>query len=70
VGNAADAGLAYMVLQWIHLWQSNYTQALTLKEVVLRTMAQQFHLRSYMWALSVASWAYTAQGRFQGDPTA
>jgi tetratricopeptide (TPR) repeat protein len=64
-GNAADAGLAYMVLQWIHFWQGNYDRVLTLKEEVLRTMAQQFHLRSYMWALSVTAWAYTALGRWQ-----
>ena len=54
-----------MVLQWIHFWQGNYDRVLTVKEEVLRTMAQRFHLRWYMWALSVTAWAYTALGRWQ-----
>ena len=64
-GNAEDAGQAYMLLQWSHMLKGDYDQVLTLKEDVLRMMAQRFNLRWYVWALDAASVAYTWLGRWE-----
>ena len=63
-GNPEDAGLAYVVWEWSHMWQGDYDQVLTLKEDVLRMMAQRFNLRWYVWAFDAASLAYTALGHW------
>jgi tetratricopeptide (TPR) repeat protein len=63
-GNPEDAGQAYLLLQWSHLSKGDYDQVLALKAEVLRTMAQQFDLRWYAWALKAASLAYAWLGRW------
>jgi tetratricopeptide (TPR) repeat protein len=63
-GKAEDAGFAYNLLEWIHLWKGNYHQVLALKEEALRMIEQQFNLRWHVWALSAATWAYAELGRW------
>jgi tetratricopeptide (TPR) repeat protein len=63
-GNAEDAGLAYDCWEWGHMWKGDYDQALTLKEDVLRMLAQRFNLRWYLFAVTGASLAYTALGHW------
>jgi class 3 adenylate cyclase/tetratricopeptide (TPR) repeat protein len=65
VGNAEDAGLAYMLWEWSHLLKGDYDQVLTLKVETLRTMEQRFHLRWYMWAMTGASLSYSWRGRWE-----
>jgi len=63
-GNPEDAGLAYVIGEWSHMWQGDYDQVLTLKEDALRMMAQRFNLRWYVFAVTAASLAYTAIGHW------
>src|SRR5262249_31703552 len=63
-GKAEDAGLAYDCWEWSHMWKGDYDQALTLKEDVLRMLAQRFNLRWYLFAVTGASLAYTALGHW------
>jgi len=63
-GNMEAAGQAYMLLQCTYFYKGDYAQALALQERALRTIEQRFHLRYYMWALTVASWAYACLGRW------
>jgi tetratricopeptide (TPR) repeat protein len=46
------------------MWKGDYDQALTLKENVLRMMAQRFNLRWYLFAVTAASLAYAALGHW------
>jgi tetratricopeptide (TPR) repeat protein len=63
-GNPENTGQAYMLLQWSYMWKGDYDQVLTLKEEVLRMLAQRFNLRWYLFALTAASLAYTALGHW------
>jgi tetratricopeptide (TPR) repeat protein len=54
VGNAEDAGYAYVWLEWSHWFKGDYNQVLAYKEQVVRMMEQRFNLRWYVWALSSA----------------
>jgi class 3 adenylate cyclase/tetratricopeptide (TPR) repeat protein len=63
-GNPEDAGLAYVIWAWCHMWKGDYNQVLTLKEDGLRMMAQRFNLRWYLYAVTGASLAYTALGHW------
>jgi class 3 adenylate cyclase/tetratricopeptide (TPR) repeat protein len=64
-GNAADAGLAYVLLQYSYMLKSDYDQGLALKEPFLRLMEQQFHLRWYGLALCGFSLASIFLGRWE-----
>ena len=63
--NADDAGQAYLMWEWSHLFKGDYDQSLALKDQVLRVMEQQFNFRWYMWAVDGASIAYTWLGRWE-----
>jgi tetratricopeptide (TPR) repeat protein len=65
VGNAKDAGEAYLIWQWSRLYTGDYDQVLTLKEKVLCKMEQQFHLRWYVWAFAGASLACSWLGHWE-----
>jgi tetratricopeptide (TPR) repeat protein len=64
-GNAEDAGFAYMLLEWSHLFRGDYGRVRALKEDVLRNMEQRFNLRWYVRALSAASRACSILGRWE-----
>jgi predicted ATPase len=61
-GNAEDAGDAYLVIQWSYLFKGDYDKVIASKEDVLRKMGQQFNLRTYVWAIHAAIWAYDNLG--------
>ena len=63
--NAEDAGQAYVILQWSHLYKGNYNEVLALKDRALQALEQRFDLRYYVWSLSAVSWAYTCLGRWE-----
>jgi class 3 adenylate cyclase/tetratricopeptide (TPR) repeat protein len=63
-GNAEDAGQAYMMLQYTHLFQGNYEAVVALQESFLRMMTQQFNPRWYVWSLCAVGLAYTFLGRW------
>jgi class 3 adenylate cyclase/tetratricopeptide (TPR) repeat protein len=63
-GNAEGAGMAYLVMQWSHIYRGDYEQALALKEQILRMMDRPFNLRWHVWALVSPSWAYFQLGRW------
>jgi class 3 adenylate cyclase/tetratricopeptide (TPR) repeat protein len=63
-GNVEDAGYAYVYWEFSHFDRGDFERVLALKEDVLRTMEQQFNLRFYTYALSVASRAYACLGRW------
>jgi len=63
-GNAEDAGQAYMMLQYTHLFQGKYEPVVALQEPFLRMMTQQFNLRWYVWSLFAVGLAYTFLGRW------
>jgi tetratricopeptide (TPR) repeat protein len=62
VGNAEEAGYAYVFWQWSHLDRGNYDRVLALKEDVLRIMERQFNLRWHTYALCPAARAYAYLG--------
>jgi class 3 adenylate cyclase/tetratricopeptide (TPR) repeat protein len=64
-GNAEDAGHAYSDLGWSHFYRSNFSEAITLKEDVLRTMKKHFNLRWHTWGLCAALRAYGCLGRWK-----
>ena len=55
VGRTEDAGQAYLLWQWGHLYQGDDAPALAVKEQVLRMMEQRFNCRWYMWAVAGAA---------------
>jgi len=63
-GNAEGAGMAYLAMQWSYLFKGDYDRVLALKQDILRIMEQRFDLRTYVWAFSAASLAYTELGRW------
>jgi class 3 adenylate cyclase/tetratricopeptide (TPR) repeat protein len=63
-GNVEDAGYAYVYWEFSHFDRGDFERVLALKEDVLRTMEQQFNLRFYTYALSLASRAYACLGRW------
>jgi tetratricopeptide (TPR) repeat protein len=63
-GNVEEAGYAYVFSEFCHFDRGDYERVLALKEDVLRTMEQQFNLRFYTYALSVASRACACLGRW------
>jgi tetratricopeptide (TPR) repeat protein len=63
-GNAEDAGYAYRVLQWGHVFKGDLEKALCFKEDVFDKMGKQFDLRTYVYALGTASMAYVFLGRW------
>ena len=63
-GNAEGAGMAYLAMQWSYLFKGDYDRVVALKEDILRIMEQHFNLRTYVWAFSAASFAYSELGRW------
>jgi len=63
-GNMEEAGHAYAYLQLSHLYKGSFAPVLTLKNDLLRTMAQCLNLRWYVRGLSAASRAYICLGRW------
>jgi tetratricopeptide (TPR) repeat protein len=63
-GNAEDAAFAYVYLQLNYLIRGEFDRVLALKEDVLRKMDQRFNINWYVVALSRASVAYSAMGRW------
>lgn len=63
-GNAEGAGMAYLVLQWSHIYKGEYDQALALREVILNMMDQLASPRWQVWGLVSPSWAYFQLGRW------
>ncbi|MGD8880997.1 MAG: adenylate/guanylate cyclase domain-containing protein [Desulfobacterales bacterium] len=63
-GNVEDAAYAYVFWEFSHFDRGDFERVLALKEDVLCTMEQQFNLRFYTYALSVASRAYACLGRW------
>jgi tetratricopeptide (TPR) repeat protein len=61
-GNAKDAGFAYMLAEYAHLWRGEYDRVLELKEEALRMMERSFVLRCYIRALTAACNACTEMG--------
>jgi tetratricopeptide (TPR) repeat protein len=63
-GNFEDAGFAYDMLKWSHLFRGNFARVLALKDDLLRTMEQRFNPRWYVMGLCSASRAYICLGRW------
>jgi class 3 adenylate cyclase/tetratricopeptide (TPR) repeat protein len=63
-GSAEDAGYAYTLLEWCHLYKGDYEQVLTSMKEVIHRFEQQFNRRWCVLALSGASWAYAQTGRW------
>jgi tetratricopeptide (TPR) repeat protein len=63
-GEIGEAGRAYSMLQWIHLYLGNFEQSLSWQEPALRMLRQHFDLRWYAWSLAAASQAYAFLGQF------
>jgi len=57
-----DAGPAYCILQWIHLYLGNFEQAISWQEPALLRLRPRFELRWYSWSLAGASAAYSWTG--------
>jgi tetratricopeptide (TPR) repeat protein len=62
--NAEEAGYAYMLMVWNNLCLSNYDQVFFFKELALRMLEQQFHLRWYVWVFGPCALAYTHKGQW------
>jgi tetratricopeptide (TPR) repeat protein len=63
-GSIGDAGYAYLLVEWSHLYNGDYDLAIAFKEDALRRIEQRIHPRWYIWAVSGASWAYSKLGRW------
>jgi tetratricopeptide (TPR) repeat protein len=63
-GNAEDAGFAYMIIQWTHLFRSDFYECISSQKDTLRMMEREFHLRWYHWAFVPTSWSYAWLGRW------
>jgi tetratricopeptide (TPR) repeat protein len=63
-GNAEDAGFAYMLLEWSHLFRGDFDRVLALKDDLLRTMEQRFNLLWCVRGLCAASRACICLGRW------
>jgi tetratricopeptide (TPR) repeat protein len=61
-GDVENAALAYVTLQWSYLSKGDFDQVLTLKKNALDLLKRQFNLRSYMYALTAASFAHQYMG--------
>jgi class 3 adenylate cyclase/tetratricopeptide (TPR) repeat protein len=63
-GKAEDAGYAYFVLAWSHLFRGNYEEVFPFKEEAVSKMEKAFNLRWYVYVLCGAARAYAILGRF------
>jgi len=63
-GSIEDAGYAYLLVEWSHLYNGDYDLAIALKEDALRRIRPRTHPRWYIWAVCGASWAYSKLGRW------
>jgi len=63
-GDAENAGYAFMLDEWSHLYLGDYDATFRLKHQVLRKMEEAFNLRWYHWAYVAASWANVCIGRW------
>jgi len=63
-GDAENAGYAFMLDEWSHLYLGDYDATFRLKHQVLRKMEEAFNLRWYHWAYAAASWANVCIGRW------
>jgi class 3 adenylate cyclase/tetratricopeptide (TPR) repeat protein len=61
-GSDVDAGPAYCMLQWVHLYLGNLEQAISWQEPALLRLRPQSELRWYSWSLAAASAAYSWTG--------
>jgi hypothetical protein len=62
-GDAENAGYAFMLDEWSHLYLGDYDATFRLRHQVLRKMEEAFNLRWYHWAYAAASWANVCIGR-------
>jgi transcriptional regulator with AAA-type ATPase domain/tetratricopeptide (TPR) repeat protein len=65
-----DGGMAYCMLQWIHLYLGNYDEVLRWEGPALRALDKQFDLRWYAWAYGASSWAHACVGRWDSSVAA
>jgi len=63
-GEMQELALAYMSLQWSHLWKGDFTHVFALKEVALRLIEKERYPRSYVLVLAGASWANSHVGKW------
>jgi tetratricopeptide (TPR) repeat protein len=63
-GNPEDAGYAYCIMGWDHLWKGDLEAAIRLKEECLAQMDKQFNLRTSVWALNEATLANSFLSRW------
>jgi class 3 adenylate cyclase/tetratricopeptide (TPR) repeat protein len=63
-GSSEEAGPAYCMLQWIHLYLGNLEQSLPPQQPALERLRKRFDLRWHAWSLAAASNAYAWLGRF------
>jgi len=59
-----DLALAYMGLEWSHLWKGDFFRVDALKEIALRSIAKALFPRCYVLTLGGASWAHSHMGRW------
>jgi class 3 adenylate cyclase/tetratricopeptide (TPR) repeat protein len=62
--NAEEAGFAYGCLQWTYLFKGEYDRVLSLHEVFLRKMGEQFNLQLYTRVMVATVFAYSDLGRW------
>ena len=63
-GNTEYAGFAFMILQWSYLFKGDFDRVFALKEDVLRMMAEQFNLLTYVRSFVATSMAFSFCGRW------
>ncbi len=63
-GNAEDAGYAYCIMEWDHMWLGDLEAVSSLKEKCFAQMDKQFNLRTSVWALNAATWTNAFLGRW------
>ena len=65
VGNAEDAGQAYLMWEWSHLYKGDFAPTLALRDRVLHALERRFNHRWYMWARAGAALAHAWCGRWE-----
>ncbi len=63
-GSIGDAGYAYLLVEWSHLYNADYDLSIAFKKDALRRIDKRICPRWYIWALCGASWAYSKLGRW------
>jgi tetratricopeptide (TPR) repeat protein len=65
VGNAEDAGQAYLMWEWSHLYKGDFAPTLALRDRTLGALERRFNHRWYMWARAGAALAYAWRGNWE-----